>query len=51
MTSTQAIQALVNRAENLIHAIAGATDEFNAEIVELRKAIARVEHLLDGGVL
>jgi hypothetical protein len=51
MTRTQAVQRLVNRAEELIDAMRGATNEFDPEVRALQQAIARVEHLLDGGVI
>jgi hypothetical protein len=49
MTINKALRTLIDRADELILSIEGTTDQFDAEINRLSKAIVNAENILRAG--
>ena len=51
MTPIQALKKLIDRADDLIAAIEGTTDQFELEVMQLEDAVTNAEQVLEGGAL
>jgi hypothetical protein len=49
MTPAQALRKLIDRADDLIAAIEGTTDQFQTEVDRLKGAVGKAEQALKGG--
>jgi hypothetical protein len=49
MTIRKAIKTLIDRADDLIAAIEGTTDQFEPEVAALQAAVTKAEQVLQGG--
>jgi hypothetical protein len=48
-TPTRALRKLIDRADDLIAAIEGTTDQFETEVGRLQAAVTKAEQVLKGG--
>ena len=51
MTIKKALKTLIDRADDLIAAIEGTTDQFELEVRQLQEAVSNAEQVLEGGAL